>query len=196
MHAQGVEPCWKCRWWSAACPRDCILSGRSTKVKGPRGTDGSLPLLERTPQVCCGVLRSGVLRSAIDTEDRAQPVLLDGELLDRLAGADVVTADVGAEVALQAAQHPTHVLADLRRPDAREADPHVVTVEQEATRPSEQHVVGVRLGEIEHVDHLERARGCAGDMTVDGREIDPAVLDASVVDALETDVDAPAGVEQ
>src|SRR5262245_31737131 len=95
-----------------------------------------------------------------------------------------------SEVALQALQDPAQVFPELRRSDAREADPHVAAVDVQAARPAEEHVRRMELGQIDDLDNLERR--CVGDddVAVDRREVDMAVMDLAVVDALEADVDA------
>ncbi len=123
----------------------------------------------------------GELVGAINAEHRGEAVGLHQELTDRIAGAQVVTTDMRPEVTLKPVQHPAHVLAEFRRPDAREAHPHMVAFDEQAASPAEQHVRWVSASQVDYLDDAQGGRVGNGDLAVNCREVDVAIVDQAVV---------------
>ena len=51
-------------------------------------------------------------------------------------------------------------------------------------------------GQVDYLDNAQAGRVGDGDLAVDGREIDVAVVDQAVVQPFQTNVDAPRRIDQ
>jgi hypothetical protein len=145
------------------------------------------------------VVSSGALRPGLKKrENHANAMGFGFDIFDTGAALEIVESDVAGAMGLLFLPYPVQVLPKLGGTNARKANPHEALVHRkQPTAPAQVFATGTaHFVQIVSALDLERSRIRNHDVPVDGREIQQAVEEKTVVRPLNRDFDLARGVLQ